>query len=101
MPKSQVTCKLVDIMNIFQLQQHIKIPTRVTPITSSLIDVIFTYMGDNKTLETGVIPLGISDHNLVYICRKISLPKELPKIVLSRQYKRYNVNAFNHDLNVM
>jgi hypothetical protein len=39
------------------------------------------------TLETGVIPLGISDHNLVYICRKISLPKELPKIVLSRQYK--------------
>ena len=99
MPKSQATCKLVDIMNIYQLQQHIKIPTRVTPITSSLIDVIFTYMGDNKTLETGVIPLGISDHNLVYICRKISLPKELPKIVLSRQYKRYNVNAFNHDLN--
>ena len=66
MPKSQVTCKLADIMNIYQLQQHIKIPTRVTPITSSLIDVIFTYMGDNKTLETGVIPLGISDHNLVY-----------------------------------
>ena len=33
MPKSQVTCKLVDIMNIYQLQQHniIKIPTRVIP----------------------------------------------------------------------
>ena len=98
LPKSQVTFKLADIMNIYQLQQHIRIPTTVSPITSSLIDVMFTYMGDNKTLETGVIPFGISDHNLVYICRKISLPKELPKIVLSRQYKRYNVNAFNHDL---
>ena len=86
-------------MNIYQLQQHIENPTRVTPTTSSLIDVIFTYVGDNKTLETGVIPLGISDHNLVYICRKISFPGELPKFVLTRQYKRYNVNAFNHDLN--
>ena len=98
-PKGQVTHKLLDLMNTYQLQQHIEKPTRVTPTTSSLIDVIFTYVGDNKTLETGIIPLGISDHNLVYICRKISFPKELPKFVLTRQYKRYNVNAFNHDLN--
>ena len=27
----------------YQLQEHIKKPTRVTPTTSSLIDVIFTY----------------------------------------------------------
>ena len=65
-------------MNTYQLQQHIEKPTRVTPTTSSLIDVIFTFFGDNKTLETGVIPLGVSDQNLVYICRKISFPKELP-----------------------
>ena len=33
-------------MDIFQLQQHIKTPTRITPTTSTLIDVIFTYIGD-------------------------------------------------------
>ena len=47
-PKGQVTCKLLGIMNTYQLQQHIEKPTRVTPTTSSLIDVIFTYVGDNK-----------------------------------------------------
>lgn len=97
--RSQVTSKLLDIMDIFQLQQHIKTPTRVTPTTSTLIDVILTHIGDNKTLETGVIPLGISDHSLVYLCRKLSLPRETPKVVLTRQYKKYNVNAFNYDLN--
>ena len=93
-PKGQVTCKLLDIMNTYQLQQHIEKPTRVTPTTCSLTDVIFAYVGDNKTLETGVIPLGISDQNRVYMCRKISFHKELPKFVLTREYKRYNVNAF-------
>ena len=78
-PKGQVTCKLLDIMNTYQLQQHIEKPTRVTPTTSSLIDVIFTYVGDNKTLETGVIPLG-------------SVTTTLSTFVLTRQYKRYNVN---------
>ena len=86
-PKGQVTYKLLDLMNTYQLQQHIEKPTRVTPTTSSLIDVIFTYIGDSKTLETGVIPLGISDHNLVYIRRKISFPKQLPKFVLTPNTK--------------
>ena len=99
MPKGQVTYKLLDIMNTYQLQQQIEKPTRVTSTKSCLIDVILTFLGDTKTLETGVIPLGISDQYLVYICRKISFPKELPEFVQTRQYKRHNVNAFNHDLN--
>ena len=85
-------------MDIFQLQQHVKSPTRVTPLTKTLIDLIFTQMGDNKTLEAGVIRLGISDHDLVYLCRKISLPKQSPKIVCSRQFKNYNVENFRNDL---
>jgi hypothetical protein len=49
-------------MDIFQLRQHIQTPTRVnTPTTSSLIDVNFTYIGDNGTLEAGVIYLGVTD----------------------------------------
>ena len=58
-------------------------------------------LGTKKTLETGDIPLGISDHSLVYLCRKLSIPKESPKVILTRQYKNYNVNAFNYDLNAI
>lgn len=92
------TSKLLDIMNTFQLQQHIRTPTRTTPLSQTLLDVIFTYISDNKTIEAGVIELGISDHNLVYLCRKIGIPKKAPKIVFTRQFKNYNANQFRHDV---
>ena len=68
--------KIQDLMDIYQLQQHIKSPTRVTLTSATLIDVIFSQINNNKIIEAGVIDLGISDHNLVYICRKVSIPKE-------------------------
>ena len=51
-----------------------------------------------KTLEAGVVDLGISDHSLVCICRKISIPKEPPKIVFTRQFKNYNSHQFKEEL---
>ena len=92
------TSKLVDLIDIYQLQQHIQCPTRITSTTASLLDVILTYYGDDKILDTGVIHLGISDHSLVYLCRKLSIPKAPPKTVFTRHYKNYNVNQFNNDL---
>ncbi|CAB4029170.1 Hypothetical predicted protein [Paramuricea clavata] len=67
-------------------------------LKASLLDVILTYYGDDKILDTGVIHLGISDHSLVYLCRKLSIPKAPPKTVFTRHYKNYNVNQFNNDL---
>ena len=96
--RSQVTSRLLDVMDIFQLQQHIQTPTRITPTTSSLIDVIITQIGDSKTLETGAIQLGISDHSLVYLCRKISIPKEPPRIIFTRQFKNYQASLFKQEL---
>ena len=40
----------------------------------------------------------ISDNHLVYICRIVSLPRESPKIIFSRQFKNFNVNQFKEDL---
>ena len=37
--RSQVTSRLLDVMDIFQLQQHIQTPTRITPTTSSLLQI--------------------------------------------------------------
>ena len=56
------------------------------------------HIDDDKILEAGVLDLGISDHSLVYICRKISIPKESPKIVLSRQFKNYSSYQFKEEL---
>ena len=94
--QNQATSKLIDIIDIFQLQQHIQTPTRTTYNSSSLIDLILTHIDDDKTLEAGVVDLGISDHSLV-LCRKISIPKEPPKIVFTRvrQFKNYNSHQFN------
>ena len=71
------TRTLQDLIDIYQLQQHINMPTRTTIKSKTLIDII-TKIDDTKTIQSGVIELGISDHNLVYICRKIGIPKQEP-----------------------
>ena len=40
----------------------------------------------------------ISDHSLVYVCRKVSIPREKPKIVETRQFKNFNTGNFQQDL---
>ena len=92
------TKKLTDLLDIYQLRQHIKTPTRTTLDTKTLIDLIITKIEDTKVIDSGVIELGISDHDLVYICHKISLPKQRPKTVETRQFKHFNPSAFQHDL---
>ena len=39
----------------------------------------------------------MSDHSLVYVHRKISIPHK-PKIINTRQFKHYNVEAYKQDL---
>ena len=92
------TKKLIDLFDIYQLRQHITMPTRTTTNSKTLIYIIITKIEDTKIIDSGVIDLGISDHNLVYICRKISIPKQAPKIIETRQFKNFNASAFQHDL---
>ena len=42
--------------------------------------------------------IGISDHSLIYVCRKISIPRNEPKVIRSRQYKHYDKNSFLAEL---
>ncbi len=55
-------------------------------------------MDDTKTIDSGVLHLGISDHSLVYLCRKVSVPKSKPKIVETRQFKFFDSDYFQQDL---
>ena len=92
------TIKLKDLFDICELQQHILKPTRITTTTQSLIDLILTKLDDTKTIDSGVMHVGISDHSLVYICRKASIPKETSKLVETRQFKNFNAIHFQNDL---
>jgi hypothetical protein len=78
--------RLDDLLDIYRLQQHVDKPTRPTDSTKTLINIIITKSGDTKTSDP-LIALGISsDHDLVYICRKIGVPRGKPKIIETRQY---------------
>ncbi|CAB4013686.1 Hypothetical predicted protein, partial [Paramuricea clavata] len=85
-----------DFNSIYQLQQHIDKSTRTTDSTKTLIDIIITKSDDTKTSHSGVIALGISDHDLVYICRKIGVPRENPKL----NTKPFNYFTYNSDPNL-
>ena len=51
-----------------------------------------------NVMNSGVVHVGISDHSLIYICRKIYFVKTQPKLLESRNYKNYNPDHFNGDL---
>ena len=48
--------------------------TRVTDQTATLVDYVLTKSPDRLS-QSGVIDLGLSDHDLFYYTRKTSLPK--------------------------
>lgn len=58
------TCKLMSITDIYGLQQLITEPTRITPTSATLIDVIYTNCPD-KVVCSGVRHISISDHSIV------------------------------------
>ena len=94
---SNHTRKFLDLIEVFQFDQIITQPTRITQNSETLIDVALTNSPENIA-NSGVLHVGISDHSLIYICRKISFIKSQPKLVESRNYKNYNPGYLNEDL---
>ena len=64
-------------------------------MSSTVIDVIFTSHPDNVSYS-GVSYVGISDHSLIYVFRKISLPSATKRnsIVSYGQFKNFDVIGF-------
>ena len=62
---------LTGITDIFGLNQLINEPTRITQLSSTTIDLIFTNEPD-KIVCSGVSHVGISDHSLIYSFRKLT-----------------------------
>ena len=62
-------------------------PSRVTESTSSIIDLVFSNRPE-ITMRSGVDHMGISDHSLIYVCRKVSIPRKEAKIINTRHYNK-------------
>ena len=95
------TQTLLNIADIYNLKQLIREPTRITPSSSTLIDVIFTSHPNNISCS-GVSHISISDHSLVFVYRKISLPPSTKGInsILFRQFKHFDAQSFRADISV-
>ena len=90
-------------MELYNLSQLVKKPTRITPTSKTLIDIILT-TNSNMCVNTDVLHLSLSDHSLVetVISRKPSVKsgngdKHVQKEF--RSFKNFNIDDFAYDLN--
>ena len=91
---SNYTNQLLAPANLFQLTQMIIKPTRVTEYTRILIYWFMTNRPENIN-NSGVLHLGLSDHSLIYGCRKMTFSKNPPN---SRCLKNYKSSVLKADL---
>ena len=69
--KSKLSKDYKSLLSFFHCKQLINSPTRVTDKTSTLLDHIFTN-NTGKICQSGVLPVGLSDHFITYCTRKSS-----------------------------
>ena len=72
-PECGLKRKLMSFMNTVNMTQVIRDSTRVTDTTKSIIDVIpdlIMVSAVDKISQQGVLPLGLSDHSIIYCTRK-------------------------------
>ena len=50
------------------------------------------------SVHSGVYSLSIRDHNLTFAIRKIGIPRQSPRYVETRNFKKFNANAFLLDI---
>ena len=94
--KYALSSKIKDLCSSLSLKQLIEEPTRTTPHSSTLLDLIMT--NSVNISKSGVIVSGISDHDLVYVIRKFKRPKSEPKLIKVRTFKNFVENDFLRDL---
>ena len=73
--------KYTEFCALHGLTQIIKKPTRITEKTSTLLDHILVNSKD-KISQSGVIDLGLSDHQMIYCTRKTLRPKTGEKTLI-------------------
>ena len=100
----QNNSQLSRVIKTNKLTQLINKPTRITPNSATLIDVIITNKPD-ILINTEVIPHPIADHELISATLNITKPKFPRKIKTIRELKNYSsdtlCNSILNNINYM
>ena len=89
--------ELLSLALMLDLKQLITEATRVTQTSRTLLDVILV-SNEHRITDSGVVPVPLSDHYLVYCILKTGVAKAPPKTIEYRSYKNFDINSFIADL---
>ena len=94
-----VTNPLCQIETLYNMRQLVKVATRVTISTSTLLDVIFSTNHESHTV-TGVYKTGMSDHYMIYTVYDNAYTDHghHDKVLTFRNYKKFSTEFFIKDL---
>ena len=87
-----------DLCILFQMRQIIDQPTIINPYSSTLIDLILT-SNPEVIVQSGVQPIGFSDHSLVYVVMKGNCRLLEPKISTIRSFRSFDADNKTKKLN--
>ena len=89
----------MDFAYSYSLEQLISVPTRITESTATLIDHVLTN-SPHKIIQSDVIEMSLSDHELIYCTRKTTKLKPNNHNELNiRTMKKYTAKKFIELLN--
>ena len=91
------TRRLLTLFQLFDMQNIVNKPTRITPGSSTLIDLIVTTK-QNLINRKGVLPLGLSDHSLIYATLNLKLKRPPPNVINVTNYKQFQADQFRADI---
>ncbi len=89
--------KLSSFLKKQNLDQLIKGPTRITMITSTCPDHVYTNNTDVYS-HFGKLDPGLSDHFLIFVERKGKRPSQAKKTVKLRNYCFFSPSSFQYDV---
>ena len=100
-PSDHLTKRYQGILDMFELTQIVKRPTRVTRTSKTLIDHFITNH-PQKVTNTGIIPCSIvSDHDAIYACVNVRLPRFQPPYKFIRDIRNFKEDVFKEDFSTL
>jgi len=101
-PSHHLTKRYQGILDMFELTQIVKRPTRVTRTSKTLTDHFITNNHPQKVTNTGIILCSIvSDHDAIYACVNVRLPRFQPRYKFIRDIKNFKADVSKEDFSTL
>lgn len=91
---------LLDFLDIYNLNNLISSPTRITKTSTTLLDVVITN-NKKRVLTFGVVHVQLSDHSQVHANFRKTAPKIRSRKLCFRSMKHFDQDLFLADLHTV